>query len=167
LLISGEQPVTWRCFFARYARMLGSAEMVSKSAAELLAAYDAQKQRKSKWVLGEVLSILREEPLVRQRLLRTTEVAIAERIARSLLPRSIRQSLKAKGGGSRQRKKMRTASEEAKPIRPMFPPAVRFYVPKTRVRIDKARRVLGYQPVFDLESGMRLTEQWARWANLL
>jgi hypothetical protein len=26
---------------------------------------------------------------------------------------------------------------------------------------------LGYQPAFDLARGMALTEQWARWANLL
>ena len=49
----------------------------------------------------------------------------------------------------------------------MIPPVVKFYVPKTKVRIEKAKRILGYQPIFDLESGMRLTEQWARWANLL
>ena len=26
---------------------------------------------------------------------------------------------------------------------------------------------LGYRPAFDLETGMDLTERWARWANLL
>lgn len=59
------------------------------------------------------------------------------------------------------------ALKEEKPSRPMNPQVVRFYAAKTRVRIDKAKRMLGYQPVFDFESGMRLTEQWARWANLL
>jgi nucleoside-diphosphate-sugar epimerase len=42
-----------------------------------------------------------------------------------------------------------------------------FFQPRTRVRIDKAKRLLGYRPAFDFESGMALTERWARWANLL
>jgi nucleoside-diphosphate-sugar epimerase len=33
--------------------------------------------------------------------------------------------------------------------------------------IDKAVRLLGYQPRFDLDRGMALTEEWARWANLI
>ncbi len=37
---------------------------------------------------------------------------------------------------------------------------------KTIVRIDKAKKLLGYQPAFDFEAGMAVTEQWARWANL-
>ena len=52
-------------------------------------------------------------------------------------------------------------------MRLMSPEVVQFYVPKTRVRIDKAKKLLGYQPVFDLESGMNFTEEWARWANLV
>jgi nucleoside-diphosphate-sugar epimerase len=35
------------------------------------------------------------------------------------------------------------------------------------VRIDKARRVLGYRPVWDLDAGMEMTERWARWAELV
>jgi nucleoside-diphosphate-sugar epimerase len=166
-LISGEQPVTWRDFFARYARMLGSAEMVSMSATELLEAYHAQRRRKNKWILGETLSILREEPHIRQRLLRTTEVATLIKIVRSLLPKQIRQSLKRRIGRKGRTSQPRVASEEKEPIQLMIPSVVQFYAPKTRVRIDKAKQMLGYQPAFDFESGMRLTEQWARWANLL
>jgi hypothetical protein len=36
-----------------------------------------------------------------------------------------------------------------------------------RVRIDKARRLLGYRPAVDFALGMEMTEKWARWANLL
>jgi nucleoside-diphosphate-sugar epimerase len=42
-----------------------------------------------------------------------------------------------------------------------------FFRAKTRVRIDKARRLLGYEPAWGFAEGMDLTEQWARWANLL
>ena len=33
--------------------------------------------------------------------------------------------------------------------------------------IDPKVNLLGYEPAFSLERGMELTEQWARWANLL
>jgi len=40
------------------------------------------------------------------------------------------------------------------------------YQSKTRVRIDKARKRLGYVPQFDFEHGMELTTRFIRWANL-
>jgi nucleoside-diphosphate-sugar epimerase len=166
-LISGEQPVTWRDFFDRYACMLDTVEMVSMSATELLEIYHARKKRKTRGVLRETLRILREEPVVRQRILRTTEVRTLTKAARLLVPKQLRQSVKRRTKGNGRISQPRTAPEQEKPIRPMIPPVVRFYAAKTRVRIDKAKRMLGYQPAFDFESGMRLTEQWARWANLL
>lgn len=42
-----------------------------------------------------------------------------------------------------------------------------FYSAKPRFRIDKAKRLLGFQPVFDFERGMELTAKWARWAGLI
>jgi predicted dehydrogenase/nucleoside-diphosphate-sugar epimerase len=52
---------------------------------------------------------------------------------------------------------------------PRLPPAhmVDFYAARPHIRIDKARRILGYQPRFDLTRGMALTERWARSAGLL
>jgi nucleoside-diphosphate-sugar epimerase len=49
----------------------------------------------------------------------------------------------------------------------MSPAVVKFFLPKARVRIDKAQRLLGYQPAFDLESGLERVEQWAKWAKIL
>jgi nucleoside-diphosphate-sugar epimerase len=165
-LISDGQPVTWQDFFNRYARMLGSAEMVSISADEALATYRAQRQRKSKWLLSETFSILREEAPVRERLLRTRELATLLKVSGALLPRPVRQSLKRRIGGSA-KSQPQTKSKAEKPTQVMSPAEIEFYTAKTRIRIDKARQMLGFQPVFDLESGMRLTEQWAKWANLL
>jgi len=41
------------------------------------------------------------------------------------------------------------------------------YSSNAAVRIDKARRYLGFEPAFDLIRGMALTRAWASWANLL
>jgi nucleoside-diphosphate-sugar epimerase len=47
------------------------------------------------------------------------------------------------------------------------PIAIRFHALRTTVSTDKAHRRLGYRPRIDLAAGMRRTEQWARWANLI
>lgn len=44
---------------------------------------------------------------------------------------------------------------------------VRFQSLTTTVDTRKARDRLGYQPAFDFDAGMDLTERWARWAGLL
>jgi nucleoside-diphosphate-sugar epimerase len=165
-LISGEQPVTWRDFYGRYERMLGTSRTVSMSVPEA-EAYYARKQRRVNGVIKETLSILQEEPLVRQRLLRTSQVTALMRIARLLLPKQIRQSFKSRVSRSITGGQSQTVPEGKKPIHLLDPSLVQFYAAKTRVRIDKAKRMLNYQPLFDFESGMELTEQWAKWANLL
>ena len=43
----------------------------------------------------------------------------------------------------------------------------RYYRARTRARIDKAKKMLGYKPAYDLEHGMELTEKWLRFANLI
>jgi hypothetical protein len=53
------------------------------------------------------------------------------------------------------------------PIHPLHPSKIAFMGSKTNVRIDKARRVLGFAPQFDFARGMDLTGAWAEWANLL
>lgn len=67
----------------------------------------------------------------------------------------------------RQRGFAATLAPEAGPFRVPGTPSVHFFAARTRVRIDKARRLLGYRPRFDLERGMRLTEAWARWAGFI
>jgi nucleoside-diphosphate-sugar epimerase len=166
-LISDGQTVTWREFFGRYARMLSSVEMVDMSATEVLQAYQAQRRRKARGIVRETLSVLREERHVRQRMLRTSEAVALRKVVRLLVPKRIRQSLKGRFANRGRSSGLPVESESGTPIGLWSPLEVQFYVLKTRVRIDKARRMLGYEPAFDLESGMRLTEQWARWANLI
>ncbi|RJS90665.1 NAD-dependent epimerase/dehydratase family protein [Candidatus Bathyarchaeota archaeon] len=162
-LISGEQPITWRDFYGRYERMLGISATVSMSAAEAEAYY--RKRQKHRGLLKEVIHILYEEPSVRERILQTREIAALKGIASFLLPEQVKRSLK--GRIMSNSRSVQITLKEERPIHPLSPSQIRFYALKKRVHIDKARRILGYRPAFDFESGMRLTEQWARWANLL
>jgi len=57
--------------------------------------------------------------------------------------------------------------EKAGPIKMPNEVFLKLFRAKTKVRIDKAVKLLDYQPMFDLEKGMALTNRWAKWANLL
>jgi nucleoside-diphosphate-sugar epimerase len=107
---------------------------------------------------------MRQDTVVRQRLLATREGHAVRQVVERLLPRlasharSTLRSAKAIPGG---------APEDESAPAPLRPWVVHYLAKRFRVRIDKARDVLGYRPVFRLEDGMRLTEQWARWTGLL
>jgi nucleoside-diphosphate-sugar epimerase len=53
------------------------------------------------------------------------------------------------------------------PLAAFKPDVIRTLASTARVRIDKARDLLGYEPAFGFEEGMRLTEAWARWEGLI
>jgi nucleoside-diphosphate-sugar epimerase len=53
------------------------------------------------------------------------------------------------------------------PIQALSPWVVKNRARKARVSIGKARRILGYTPVFTLSHGMALTQQWAQSAGLI
>jgi nucleoside-diphosphate-sugar epimerase len=40
------------------------------------------------------------------------------------------------------------------------------YRAKTYVKIDKAKKLLGYEPKFSFEEGMEITAYYIKWANL-
>jgi nucleoside-diphosphate-sugar epimerase len=162
-LVSGEEPVTWREMYARFERMLGGGDRtVDMTEAEALA-YWKKWQRAQPRLIGEGLRIVKGEQAIRERLERTREGVWLREMASSVLPETWQQGIKRKlaGGG-------RPASPDGEtPIHPLPPSMIGFFRARTRVRIDKAKRLLGYRPAFDFETGMDLTERWARWANLL
>lgn len=139
-IISGANCITWREFYRRYERMLGISGngTVSMSADEAERYYYSIKRR----------NILR-------------------RIARSVLPEQIRTPLKNAFMKNLIDAQQSTIAKSEKPLISLEPFEIKFYATETRMHIEKAKRMLGYQPAFDIDSGMWLTEQWARWANLL
>jgi nucleoside-diphosphate-sugar epimerase len=163
-LVCGAEAVTWREMFGRFERMLGSERRtVDMTEAEALA-YWRQWRRRQPRALGEGLRILKGNQEIRERVQNTREVLWLREMASSVLPESWQQKIKARmADGGR-----RPAPPSAElPVHPLPPKMIGFFRARTRVRIDKARRLLGYEPAFDFATGMDLTERWARWANLL
>ena len=163
-LISGPETVTWRELYGRFARMLGDDDRtVSMTPEEALAFYEKRRRETSRFH-QEILRTFKQDQGFRDRLMGTRELLALREAASSLLPEGVQERIKGKmsGGG-----RPSPPAEKGPPIHPLTPQMVGFFAAKTRVRIDKARRLLGYEPAFSLERGMELTEQWARWANLL
>jgi nucleoside-diphosphate-sugar epimerase len=163
-LISGEEPATWRELYGFFERMLGAERRtVDMTEAEALAHWRRWKRQQPRMV-GEALRILKSEQPVRERIERTREGVWLREMASTVLPETWQQKIKSRlaSGG----RPSRAAASEA-PIHPLTPQMIGFFRARTRVRIDKAKRLLGYRPAFDLETGMDLTEKWARWANLI
>jgi nucleoside-diphosphate-sugar epimerase len=166
-MIAAACPVTWKEFYGRFESMLGCKATVSMTAAEAGAYYEQSilKNRPSS-IFREGLRMILDEPIVRQRLLRTREAAMLRRAARLILPAAARQSLRTAFDG-RMAAPASECGEEERPVEPLDPLSIRMGRTKTIFRIDKARRLLGYEPRFSLEAGMALTMRWAQWSNLL
>ncbi len=154
-LISGDQPVTWREFFERYQRMLPASATVSMTPEQASAHFAAFEP---KGFLSESARVLKREvrkreALIRERLFPTRSGRIALEVAEqlSLLPRA----------------GMPAATVDEPPIHPLPPSKVPMFAAKASFRSEKAARLLGYRPAFDLDRGMAMTEQWARWANAI
>jgi nucleoside-diphosphate-sugar epimerase len=162
-LVSSEEPATWREMFGRFERMLGGEpRTVDMTEAEALA-YWKKWQRAQPRLIGEGLRIVKQEQRIRERLERTREGVWLREMASTVLPESWQQKIKGRLAAGRRS----PAPDHEALIHPLPPKMIGFFRARTRVRIDKAKRLLGYRPAFDFETGMDLTEQWARWANLL
>jgi nucleoside-diphosphate-sugar epimerase len=156
-LVSGFEYPTWAQFFGHFERMLGASRTVSMTEAEALALWYRSQRRP--WLAPELWRAFKQDVGLRTRLLATADGAAVFRAAERFVPALVRKHRPAPPTA--------TAAEVEVPVSAIRPWVIRNTARKARVRIDKARELLGYTPVFDLEQGMRLTEQWARWAGLL
>ena len=173
-LISNGQRVTWREFYNQYARLVPGAEIISVPAADLVDAHNLEvKKKRKKGLVRESMNILREDAQIRKRLLRTRQGSFAVQVAKPLVPQSVRDSFKSRPGREGRRASPSapvagaTAAEEAKASPSMPPLMVKFFQPKAWVRIEKAQRLLGYQPQYTLEAGLKRVEARARWAQIV
>ena len=141
-LISGEEPVRWKDFYGAYEKMLGVNSLVLKDPKKLKAHIRWQNFLDSG--IGKCLlpirQVLREYPGMVKGYL----------------------SFKSSVGNVEVKKE-----DPRKPTRMPNAGMFKIYQAKAVVKIDKAKKVLGYQPAFDIKQGMAMIETWARWANLL
>ena len=159
VLLSGPEYPTWRDFFSYFERLRGRPGVVAMPAADALKLWEQTRQRK--WLLPEVLRTVVQDVPVRRRLLATREGTVVREVANRALPDAWRQRLRGQAAPA--------AAGDAGdlPVAAVRPWVIQNMARQARARIDKARALLGYEPAFRLDDGMRLTADWARWAGLI
>jgi len=162
-LISAEEPVTWRDFYGAYEKMLGVESTISMSRSEIRD-FNRRYKRKS-GTISQIMTALRENPYILSKILQLPVVNKPYRMAEAIVPNPLWNRFK---NVFISRLKMDHKSQDSleKSLLPLTNARVDFFRARTRVRIDNAKRVLGYEPRFDLEQGMGLTEMWVRYSNL-
>jgi nucleoside-diphosphate-sugar epimerase len=162
-LISAEEPITWREFYSAYERMLGSVSTISLSLKEI---QDMNKRhRKSQTPIGQIKAALQQNPYIIARILQLPALARVYHLGAKVTPNWVQSRVRAALLGTSTVN--HTSDIVAKPVLPLTYANAEFFRARTRVRIDKAKTLLGYQPDFHFEQGMRLTEMWARYSNLV
>jgi nucleoside-diphosphate-sugar epimerase len=160
-LISGAEHPTWAEFFGGFARMLGAEDrLVPMSSAEAHALWVSS--RRPPWLATEAMTLFRHDKALRKRLLGTREGRWLRGLAERLSPGRVRAAEQWADPGR--------ATEDVlgePPLGPMRPWLIDYLGKRARVRIGKARELLGYRPEFNLQAGLALTEAWARWAGLV
>ena len=160
-LVSGPEYPTWREFIGCFERMLGVSRTVPMSEAEALALW--RRSRRRPWLAPDLLRLLREDRALRRRVLATREGALARRVVAHTPLRSLLGGVRAPAPPG----PAAVPPDDELPLAPARPWLVHYLAKRARVRHDKARALLGYEPAFSLADGMCLTEQWARVARLL
>lgn len=159
-IIRGPDQVTWRQFYAAYEAMLGTDSLVSMSLPEVRRHQKLMRRSAVKRAVPAAMAVLKRDdgfktlagqlPLIkpawkfyRKHIKPAPEILVAPDTAAAV------------------------TTEDSRPLIALPKMMWGSYALRTDFKIDRAREVLGYAPQYDLAKGMALTEQWARWANLI
>lgn len=150
-LISGPEHPTWLDFYRAYARALG----LDDGAIRLLP-YDELARRIRRRGLADQLTP--------RRMLGFAALRPLRRVIRAAVYDRLNAAGQAWAGRFYRQGQLRAPRHGGGP--PEFLPTMRLleeYAAQCPVQIDKARRLLGYEPQFGLARGMELTADYLRW----
>lgn len=163
-LISDRQPITWGRFHDAFAELIGTGPGVNMSRDEALAFYaEWQREHRPRSVFQELPAVWREEKGFHKRIWATREYQLARRVVHALRPKRPPKPARPK---SFVRTQGAVIAAPLREIAPLTPEQVDFFAAKTWFRVEKAQRLLGYEPQFDFARGMEVVGEWARWAGL-
>jgi nucleoside-diphosphate-sugar epimerase len=167
-IVSSGERTTWREFYHHFERMIGDRRTVGMSAAHALELWE-RTQKAQPRLHRELARVVRTGRLRPRELLRTAEVRAARRLASETLPEPLQNWVKH---NIPVRLKVTTGSvtppvNDPAITHPRTPEEIDFFASRAFFSIDKARRLLGYRPSFDLDAGMSLTAAWARQEALI
>jgi nucleoside-diphosphate-sugar epimerase len=165
-IISDAQPVTWKKMIEGHAAAIKGCRLPlpEMTTAEIAKARNAATRSRHPSSARAVVRLLRR-PEARQALRTVPALAMAEKVAKGImrrLPVDLSRMVKPLPSSTN------GASTPASPIPlavaiPLSEHDVRFYSCEIVFRIEKARKMLGYNADVSFEEGMRRTAEWIRW----
>ena len=171
VLISGPEPISWKVFYGAFEQVLGARATAAVPEQKLVEMYRNEvrsqtlgaRLKKVIWSSETINPVLKSPPV--RGVLKLLKGAVPEERRRELTARYLPKKSPGRGNANSQG----PGGTQANTGQLHVPDEtlLALYRPQTTVRIDKARQLLGYEPVFDFERGMHLTAQFIRWANLV
>jgi len=167
--ISDAESITWKQFIEAHARALsdGYLPLPEVTAVELAEARRTSERNKPS-SLSQLTALIRDRQF--QGLVRSVTpieqcIQFGLRTARAVLPaesrRAWRERLLAHQNGHAN---PASGTENASPV--FSQGQIDLYTNNVVFEIEKARRLLDYDPKIDFSRGMELTREWIRWARL-
>jgi nucleoside-diphosphate-sugar epimerase len=161
-IISGPAPVTWQNFYHAFEQVLGLQSTRAVPSVKLEHILAEQLRAANTW--NRFRAWLSDPQGFR---------AIAKSPPLGYLVEGLRRAIhKTRAQGTVRRAKVPKPGQlhaQRLPHKELLVPnatLLALYRAHTHMRIDKACSLLGYQPRFDFEKGMRLTSEYLRWAKL-
>jgi nucleoside-diphosphate-sugar epimerase len=161
-LISGPETPTWADYYRAYAKMAGTESVTPMDTLELRETMRRANDEKTLPIA--LLAGVWRRPQIRSKLLSIAPVRWTYGGLRRLLPKSFKTRL-ARRLDPPSANQGRRAVDPSLVLPDLF--LWSLYQTKTVVCIERAKRLLGYAPRYNLRSGMSLTAAWARWAGLI
>ena len=161
-LISGDTAITWNEFYGAYEAMFDCKSITFMSDTEVRSELSKRKrQGRPAWRLFQVL---RQDASMRQLVLRLPIIAQIYALASGIASKNQMNWFKER---LLKTKTQPSAGTNSKPL--IFPTIsqLNIYESKALVSIEKARQLLDYTPAYNLERGMAVTFEWAKWARLV
>jgi len=173
-IVSDGETVTWKQMIEGHAAAIKGCQLPLPDATveEIAAARRQAEISTNPSSLRAVVRLLRR-PATRSALRTVPALASIEDMTRRVvnqLPGDVRQFLKratTSGNGSRPVASNRITAVSKPPTIALSDHDVRLFTGKAVFSIEKARKMLGYNPEIDFDEGMRRTAQWIKWMRLL
>lgn len=158
-LISGEKTSTWRDFWQSYEEMLQiKGEFVSMTLKE--AKHFFEETQRPLPFFSQLKNILSDQEL-RHKIRELTPIKIPYLFVKKFFPRKIADGLMNQIVEFPDL--INSNCEIEKPLIPLHPHEAAIYSGTAAVSVKKSQKMINYQPIFDLQAGMKKTEAWAKW----
>ena len=164
-IISDGDPVAWREFFGAYSRMCSQQPLRSLTISDVRSLRREQRRKRRTW--NQIITGLRKRPDIRRAILRLPPIRSLRKVGQKVLPYSIKRYAKSRLVGQLSDGHNVDDHDSIEEVNIPDDDQTAFFTSGARYRIDKAQKLLGYEPTTSFAQGMRLTEAWLRFSRLV